>query len=74
MIAILDTLGPIVWTALLVIGGLATLVEEESFTDIPTFSGVVKPVASEWVPTATVEEFGGVMAKLKEQVDEMARP
>jgi hypothetical protein len=31
-------------------------------------------VAGEWVPTATVEEFGGVMAALKEQVDEMARP
>ena len=59
-------------TALL-IGALATLAEEDSFTDVPTFSGVVKPVASEWVPTATVEEFGGVMAKLKDQVDEMAK-
>jgi pSer/pThr/pTyr-binding forkhead associated (FHA) protein len=57
----------------LVIVGLATLTEEESFTDVPTFSGVVKPVASEWVPTATVEEFGGVMARLKEEVDEMAK-
>ena len=60
-------------TALL-IGGLTTLVEEESFSDVPTFSGIVKPVAGEWLPTATVDEFGGVMAKLKEQVDEMAKP
>ena len=60
-------------TALL-IGGLATLVEEESFSDVPTFSGIVKPVAGEWLPTETVDEFGGVMAKLKEQVDEMAKP
>ena len=66
--------GLIVAGTALLIGGLATLVEEDSFTDVPTFSGVVKPVAGEWVPTATVEEFGGVMASLKEQVDEMAKP
>jgi hypothetical protein len=60
-------------TALL-IGGLAALVEEDVFTDVPVFSGVVKPVGSDWLPTATVEEFGDVMATLKEQVDEMAKP
>jgi hypothetical protein len=64
--------GFIVAGTALLIGGLTSLVEEDSFTDVPTFSGVVKPVASDWVPTATVDEFGGVMAKLKEQVDEMA--
>ena len=59
--------------AALLIGGLVTITEEDSFSDVPTFSGVVKPVASEWLPTASVDEFGGVMAKLKEQVDEMAK-
>jgi hypothetical protein len=65
--------GFIVAGTALVIGGLATLTEEDSFTDVPTFSGVVKPVASEWLPTATVDEFSSVMVKLKEQVDEMAK-
>jgi pSer/pThr/pTyr-binding forkhead associated (FHA) protein len=65
--------GFIVAGTALVIGGLATLTEEDSFTDVPTFSGVVKPVASDWLPTATVDEFGGVMATLKEEVDEMAK-
>jgi pSer/pThr/pTyr-binding forkhead associated (FHA) protein len=65
--------GLIVAGAALLIAGVATLAEEDSFTDVPTFSGVVKPVASEWLPTATVDEFGGVMAKLKDQVDEMAK-
>jgi hypothetical protein len=65
--------GFIVAGSALVIGGLATLIEEDSFTDVPTFSGVVKPVASDWLPTATVDEFGGVMATLKEEVDEMAK-
>ena len=57
----------------LLIGGLAAVTEEDSFTDVPTFSGVVKPVGSDWLPTASVEEFGRVMETLKEQVDEMAR-
>jgi pSer/pThr/pTyr-binding forkhead associated (FHA) protein len=65
--------GFIVAGTALIIGGLATLAEEDSFTDVPAFSGVVKPVAPGWLPTATVEEFGGVMVKLKEQVDEMAK-
>jgi pSer/pThr/pTyr-binding forkhead associated (FHA) protein len=65
--------GFIVAGTVLVIGGLATLADEDSFTDVPTFSGVVKPIASNWLPTATVDEFGAVMVKLKEQVDEMAK-
>jgi pSer/pThr/pTyr-binding forkhead associated (FHA) protein len=59
--------------AALLIGGLATLAEEDSFTDIPTFSGVVKPVGSAWLPTASVDEFGSVMETLKQQVDDMAK-
>jgi pSer/pThr/pTyr-binding forkhead associated (FHA) protein len=65
--------GFIVAGTALLIAGLAALVEEESFTDVPTFSGIVKPVGSNWIPTATVEEFGDVMATLKDQVDEMAK-
>jgi pSer/pThr/pTyr-binding forkhead associated (FHA) protein len=65
--------GFIVAGTALVIAGLAALAEEDSFTDVPTFSGVVKPIASGWLPTATVEEFSGVMVNLKEQVDEMAK-
>lgn len=65
--------GFIVAGTALVIGGVATLAEEDSFTDVPAFSGVVKPIASNWLPTATVDEFGTVMVKLKEQVDEMAK-
>jgi hypothetical protein len=64
--------GFVVAGAALIIGGLATLAEEEGFSDIPSFSGVVKPVASDWLPTTTVEEFGDVMATLKDEVDEMA--
>ena len=65
--------GIIVSGTALVIAGIAALAEDDAFTDVPTFSGVVKPVAENWVPTETVSEFGDVMLKLKEQVDEMAK-
>ncbi len=65
--------GFIVTVTVFAIGALATFAEDDSFTDVPTFSGVVKPVAAGWVPTATVEDFGGVMLELKDEVDEMAR-
>jgi pSer/pThr/pTyr-binding forkhead associated (FHA) protein len=65
--------GFIVSGTVLVIAGIATLAEDDAFTDVPTFSGVVKPVAESWVPTETVSEFGDVMLNLKEQVDEMAK-
>jgi hypothetical protein len=64
--------GVIVTSALLAIGTLLAITGDDSFTDIPSFSGVVKPVSPGWVPTATVEDFGGVMRDLKDDVDAMA--
>ncbi len=65
--------GGIVAGTALVIAALATVAEEETFSDVPTFSGVVKPISPNWVPTETVDEFGAVMVHLKDQVDEMAK-
>jgi hypothetical protein len=54
------------------LGALASLAEDDSFSDVPTFSGVVKPVRAGWMPTSSVDEFGAVMRQLKEEADEMA--
>jgi hypothetical protein len=54
------------------IGMVASLTDEDDFTDIPSFSGVVKPVGAAWVPASSVDEFGAVMRDLKTDVDEMA--
>ena len=66
--------GIMVSVTLVVIGGLFALVEEETFTDVPTFPGVVKPVGAGWLPTATVDDFGNVISELKDEVDELASP
>ena len=63
--------GAIISVAAVGLTGLAALVTEDSFSDVPTFSGILKPVAAGWIPTATVDEYGRVMLNLKNDVDEM---
>jgi hypothetical protein len=53
-----------------IIGGFMSLVGDDSFTDVPTFSGVLKPIAPSLIPTSSVGEFGEAMAELKKEVDE----
>lgn len=52
---------------LFALGGVATLLEDDTFTDVPQFSGVLKPAA--WVPTLTPAEFRGVAGELRLEVD-----
>ena len=66
--------GILVSVSLVALVGLFALVEDETFSDVPSFPGVVKPVGAGWLPTATVEDFGRVMAELKSEVDELAMP
>ena len=65
--------GFIVAGTVLAVGGLAALTEEDSFSDVPEFSNVVKPVAAEWVPTSSIADFDDVMKRLKTEVDAMAK-
>ena len=64
--------GTVIAVGGITIGGLAALATADNFTDVPTFSGVLKPIAPSLIPTTTVSEFGEAMAELKEDVDEMA--
>ena len=51
-------------------GGLMALAMDDSFTDVATFPGQLKPVPPSWIPAATVDEFSEVMLELKKDVDE----
>ncbi|HUF28429.1 MAG TPA: FHA domain-containing protein [Gemmatimonadaceae bacterium] len=62
----------IVAASLWAVGMLAELAEDDEFSDVPTFSGVVKPVGASWLPMATIDDFGEVMLELKESVDGLA--
>ncbi len=54
------------------IGAVFSLTEKETFSDVPVFSSAIKPVATKWIPTSTLEDFSQVSRSLKEQVDAMS--
>ena len=67
------------WLAGLVTSGIltglvsvATLLEEESFSDVPEFSAALKPFPTSWLPTGTLETFKSAQADLKRQADALA--
>lgn len=65
-------IGAIVATTVFAIGGLAALTKDDSFSDVPTFSAVVKPMAPRWVPTKSIDQFDDVARQLEKQVDVLA--
>ena len=58
--------------AFLLLAAVMGLAEDEEFSDVPEFSGVLKPVPARWVPTSGPGELDRMAAELKEQVDELA--
>lgn len=53
-------------------GGLLAWVGRDEFTDVPVFSGVVKPMSGRMLPTMEVSGFSDVLAELKQEADELA--
>ncbi|GLC23934.1 hypothetical protein rosag_04470 [Roseisolibacter agri] len=55
------------------IGALASLAgDDDAFSDVPSYPGVLKPMPAAWVPTQSVDEFGSVMRELRKDADELA--
>lgn len=53
-------------------GGLLAWAGRDAFTDVPDFSGVVKPVSGRILPTMEVSGFSDVLAELKQETDGLA--
>ena len=64
--------GVLISCGIMALGGLAILAMDDSFSDVATFSGTLKPVAASWIPTRSVDEFGAAMREVKDDVDELA--
>jgi hypothetical protein len=57
---------------ILALSSAGALANRGTFSDVPQFSGVLKPFRAQWLPTNTVADFSRVLPDLKEQVDEIA--
>jgi len=53
--------------------GLSALSKDESFSDVPTYSATLLPVAGGLVPTKSIDQFESVAGDLKKEVDQLAK-
>jgi hypothetical protein len=58
--------------AVLVMAGVFALAEDDTFTDIPTFSGIIKAAPVSVVPAMPVGEFVALLSALRAEVDSLA--
>lgn len=58
--------------AVLVMGGVFALAEDDTFTDIPTFSGIIKSAPLTVVPAMPAAEFVSLLSELRDEVDSLA--
>ena len=52
------------------LGLLSTLIDDEKFSDVPTYSHTLKPLSSTIIPAQGIDDFTRVMAEAKKEVDE----
>jgi hypothetical protein len=62
--------GFVVSGAILAVIIAGALVQDEKFSDVPSFPGQLKQLPARFVPTDKLDDFLGAMRKVKDEVDE----
>jgi hypothetical protein len=65
--------GFIVSGSLLAITALVSFTKDDTFSDVPKFPAVLKPVAPSLIPTKSIDQFEAVAQDLKTQADQLAK-
>jgi hypothetical protein len=65
--------GLIVSGSLLAITALVSFTSDDTFSDVPKFPAVLKPVAPALIPTKSIDQFEAVAQDLKTQADQLAK-
>jgi hypothetical protein len=47
--------------------------KDDTFSDVPKFPAVLKPVAPSLIPTKSIDQFEAVAQDLKTQADQLAK-
>ena len=63
--------GAITAAVVVALGGLFALTADEGFTDVPTYSGVVRTLTPSLVPTIGIDELREAHADLRRVVDSL---
>lgn len=63
--------GAITTGVLTIMVSAVTLAERDTFSDVPEFHGVLKPVGGSMLPAIEVSDFSNVVAELRDQTDDL---
>ncbi|HEY2378798.1 MAG TPA: FHA domain-containing protein [Gemmatimonadaceae bacterium] len=55
------------------IGVLSALTKDDSFSDVPKYPSMLKPIAANLVPTKSIDQFEASTRKIKDEVDQLAK-
>ena len=65
--------GAIVAGVVVAVSGLAALTKDDSFSDVPKFPAVVKPLSPRFIPTKSIAQFESATREMKDEVDQLAK-
>ena len=65
--------GAIVAGVVVAVSSLAALTKDDSFTDVPKFPAVVKPLSARFIPTKSIAQFENATREMKDEVDQLAK-
>jgi apolipoprotein N-acyltransferase len=65
--------GAIAAGVVVAVSGLAALTKDDSFSDVPKFPAVVKPLPARLIPTKSIAQFESATRKIKDEVDQLAK-
>jgi FHA domain-containing protein len=65
--------GAIAAGVVVAVSGLAALTKDDSFSDVPKFPAVVKPLPARLIPTKSIPQFESATRKIKDEVDQLAK-
>lgn len=65
--------GAIVAGVVVAVSGLAALTKDDSFSDVPKFPAVVKPLSPRFIPTKSIAQFENASREMKDEVDQLAK-
>ena len=65
--------GAIVAAVVVAVSALAALTKDDSFSDVPKFPAIVKPLPARFIPTKSIAQFESATRGMKDEVDQLAK-
>jgi len=65
--------GAVVAAVVMAVTALAALTKDDSFSDVPKFPAVLKPLPPRFIPAKSISQFENATREMKDEVDQLAK-